>query len=428
MAISDTQKVDYLFKKLGFAVSKTDTNASKAAANESIASPLLIRGDKVWQNSASIPGTIPASSATPVTVYTSSAPVECTQDVTSTANRTWKTGTTDWIPPEFGSTYLVSVYVHTASDAGSAAVIGNKVFAGGSGNNDEWFFDYQAGVLHFIGTNLPDGKNFSGASVYITGARYTGTFGVGDAPGTDTQVANLDVSGSTITPTNSGDDIVLQPQGAGVVDIDATTALIIPVGTSAQRPGTPLDGMIRFNDDDDKVEVYDGSEWVQVGASTGAISTQAFAGDGSTTAFTLNSIADSATVMVTLNGVVQEPIQAYSVSGTTLTFTGAPAVGDRIEVRKLGLVTTIRGLSDSDSDTRIQVEEGADDDTIRFDAAGTEVLAIENSKSAFSNAVQLASMTTTQRNALTASNGMVVYNTTTNKFQGYANSVWVDFH
>ena len=38
-----------------------------------------------------------------------------------------------------------------------------------------------------------------------------------------------------------------------------------------------------------------------------------------TTAFTLNSSADSATVMVTLNGVVQEPTQAYSVSGTTLT-------------------------------------------------------------------------------------------------------------
>ena len=42
MAISDTQKLDYLFKKLGFAVTKTDTNANKAAANESIASPLLI--------------------------------------------------------------------------------------------------------------------------------------------------------------------------------------------------------------------------------------------------------------------------------------------------------------------------------------------------------------------------------------------------
>ena len=48
MAISDGQKVDYLFKKLGFGITKTDTNANKVAANESIASPLLLRGDKVW--------------------------------------------------------------------------------------------------------------------------------------------------------------------------------------------------------------------------------------------------------------------------------------------------------------------------------------------------------------------------------------------
>ena len=60
-----------------------------------------------------------------------------------------------------------------------APSISNKVFVTGSGNNDEWFFDYQSGVLNFIGTNLPNGKSFSGNSVYVEGARYTGSFGVG---------------------------------------------------------------------------------------------------------------------------------------------------------------------------------------------------------------------------------------------------------
>ena len=61
MAISDNQKVDYLFKKLGYGVTKTDTNANKLAPNESIASPLLLRGDKVWAEAADIPSVKPAS-------------------------------------------------------------------------------------------------------------------------------------------------------------------------------------------------------------------------------------------------------------------------------------------------------------------------------------------------------------------------------
>ena len=43
--------------------------------------------------------------------------------------------------------------------------------------------------------------------------------------------------------------------------------------------------------------------------------------------------------------------------------------------------------------------------------------------------VNLGSLTTTQRNALVnPQNGDLIYNTTTNKFQGYAGSAWVDLH
>ena len=41
MSISDDQKLDYLWKKLGYGVSKTDTRLNKGASNESIPSPLL---------------------------------------------------------------------------------------------------------------------------------------------------------------------------------------------------------------------------------------------------------------------------------------------------------------------------------------------------------------------------------------------------
>jgi len=43
-------------------------------------------------------------------------------------------------------------------------------------------------------------------------------------------------------------------------------------------------------------------------------------------------------------------------------------------------------------------------------------------------AVMLPRMTTTQRNALTVAPGMMVYNTTDSKFQGYDGSAWRDLH
>lgn len=61
------------------------------------------------------------------------------------------------------------------------------------------------------------------------------------------------------------------------------------------------------------------------------------------------------------------------------------------------------------------------DDTLTNSSVAFEI------KSTTRAAVE-ARMTTTQRDALTAINGMTIYNTTTDKFQGYAGGAWVDLH
>ena len=312
MAITDSKKVDFLWKKLGYGAAKTDTNTAKKAPNEATASPLLLRGDNTWVESNSIPATLPGSSEGVVTVFPTSAPRETTADGTATANRTWKTGLVDWIPPEVGSTYQVKVYIHTTGQAGNAASGGDQVFATGSGNNDEWFFDYQAGVLHFIGTNLPNGINFSGKSVYISGGRYTGVKGVNQ-----------------------------------IKKIDQTDGIILPSGTTAQR-STTTQGTIRFNTTTGNFEgSTDGSSFVTFTTSgsgssgTATITKEQFNGDGSTTQFTLSSTpSDENNIIVYVDGVMQEPDRNYTLSGATLRFTGgedgssieAPHDGARVVV------------------------------------------------------------------------------------------------
>ena len=67
----------------------------------------------------------------------------------------------------------------------------------------------------------------------------------------------------------------------------------------------------------------------QVGSSfSSRPATQEFNGDGSTTVFTLNQTVAQEDIVVSVDGVIQESVDAFTVpNGTSLTFTEAPSTG-----------------------------------------------------------------------------------------------------
>lgn len=339
---SDSQKLDYLWKKLGYGATKTapppPAAGGKEAFNESIPSPLLYRGDLVWTDSGSIPATQPATTSSIVEVYKDTPgawtqTVECTEDTTAPDNQTWKTNLANWIPTQFGSTYLVKVYVDTAGSV-TPQTTGTQLFQAGSGNDDGWFFDYQSGVLNFNGANIPAviATGITGKSVFIVGARYVGPYGVGSA----VALGNLTISNTTITTSLANGNISLEPTGNGLVTIDTTTGLALPIGNTAQQPTPGATGTIRYNTDIPGIEVYNGVAWV-VAAAPSIVTNQVITPDGSSVTYTLDKSTTAPAILVMFNGVVQIPGGSYSytVTGNSITFSNPPLDSDIVDIRFL---------------------------------------------------------------------------------------------
>lgn len=145
-------------------------------------------------------------------------------------------------------------------------------------------------------------------------------------------IGNLAIANTTISTVLAQGNITLAPTGGAEVIIDTTSGLVLPVGNTAQRPSPVSTGTVRFNSDSDRVEVYDGTSWDDVGAN---VTNQTLNGDNSTTVFVLDRDSTTASTLVMLNGIVQLPSTAYSITGNSLTFTQAPAVSDTIDIRFL---------------------------------------------------------------------------------------------
>lgn len=219
MSVSDSSKVDLLYKKL-FGVAKTDTATNKSPSNEAIASPYLNRGDKSWIESGSITTTPPAANNSITQLYQNQYAVQCVADTTTTpvssVYPTWKTNLTDWIPPEFGPNYYIKVYADNANAANVVAT-GTQMFDSGIAGVGEWFFDFQAGVLNFIGGTIPAALTTSKV-VYITGYRYVGLKDVSSSlilKRGDTMTGNLVISNTTSSVSNTTGALVVNG-GLGV--------------------------------------------------------------------------------------------------------------------------------------------------------------------------------------------------------------------
>jgi len=334
MAVSIAQYVDLLFKKLQ-GVAKTANSTVKSASNESIASPAFLRGDIIWMESNQIPATAQAVSGI-ANARTNSNSVQCVADTTvppiGSISPTWLSNVEYWIPQEMGATWLPKIFVGPAAAANIQAT-GTQIFAAGIGGVGEYYFDTQAGVLNFIGETIPAVLT-AGNVVYVSGYEYVGAIGVTNQPG-NVSIGNLQISNTTITTDGTVANIFIQPVGNGIVSIDTTTGLILPVGNTNQRPNPASEGTVRFNSDNLRVEVYDGTEWDQI---VSGVTNQTFNGDGSTVAFTLNRSTTSAAALIMLNGVTQLPGTAYNISpnpSVNLVFTEAPAVSDVIDIRFL---------------------------------------------------------------------------------------------
>ncbi len=200
--------------------------------------------------------------------------------------------------------------------------------------------------------------------------------------------------------TNNTDHIYIQNGGnigigstTPIVSLDLganTDALLLPLGTTAERPASLSNGLIRYNSDNDKFEGYEAGAWADL-----------IGGGGSFTGLTDTPGAyTSGGMFVRVNsGATALEFTNSSIESVT----GAPA-------------PTGMTLDDLDN----VVASGANvGDGVVFD--GTNFVLTGANTGALT-----VPLGTTGQQPASLSNGMIRYNSTTSKFEGYEAGAWAN--
>lgn len=159
-----------------------------------------------------------------------------------------------------------------------------------------------------------------------------GYLGSGPAPKATALDANTveteDIKDGAVTAEKIAPGAVGTVSPSGVSDQPNTSTgyFDLPSGTTAERPGSPSTGMIRFNTTTGLAEVYDGNIWAEFGApppSISSVTPSTYNGESGTT-FTINGAnftADATVFFVTSGGTEVLAGSVSFISGTQLTAT-----------------------------------------------------------------------------------------------------------
>jgi hypothetical protein len=192
-----------------------------------------------------------------------------------------------------------------------AVTVNNLTVNGNLGSDSEITLSNKLKVArtNFSGTGSITGTTLD-ITVATSGALYVGSLltGTGVTDGT-TISAFLTGTGGTGTYTVSTSQTVASTAITGTVndatlEINSTDAILVPVGTTTQRPSTGVEGYIRYNSTLDQFEGYSDGAWGQLGAGA--------TGGGSDNVFVENSLT------VTTDYTITSGKSASSVGDLTI--------------------------------------------------------------------------------------------------------------
>jgi hypothetical protein len=175
--------------------------------------------------------------------------------------------------------------------------------------------------------NGGSGTNKNGGTLTLAGGVSTGTGTSGikfsvDGAGASGSSANSATTAMTIASTGNVGVGTTTPNTGSALDLsNNTNSLMLPVGTTGQEPGSPVNGMIRYNSTSATIEAYVNGAWVSL-LTTGT-------GFSSCTQVSnSNSASCSAGYTMTGGGCAGIPntggnISSYPSSSNTWTCTGA---------------------------------------------------------------------------------------------------------